>query len=257
MPRTTPYLLGFAVIGLSFSTATPAVERYEGVAYAPDDASLLYRETHYLYRDGDVEKRLVLYRCGDGTAFARKSLTEFPSASAPDVDFFDARLGYREGVSSNKEHRFAYYQRREDASLKQKELQLNADDVVDAGFDAYVRAHWNSISPRMPLHAAIVVPGKLTTVPVTITEANDGDPEVRHLLMRLDSWLRLVVQPISLEYQRSNRRLLAFRGIGTIRDASGRNLNVHIRFPPDQRTSIGFEDVITALHLPLSGKCSQ
>lgn len=232
------------------------MERYEGFAYAADNTALLYRETHWLYREGNVGKRLVLYRCADGTPFARKSITEFPSPWAPSFDFYDARLGYREGVSNEDGHRVAYYQTRKDAGPQRRQLELDGNDVIDAGFDAYVRAHWDQISPSVSLHAAIVVPGRLTTLPVTITEEDLGDPEVRHLRMRLNTWFRLIVPTISIDYERNGRRLAAFHGIGTIRDASGRNLNVHIRFPSDQRTtSIAPEELTAAQHVPLSTQC--
>ena len=40
-----------------------------------------------------VARRLVLYRCPDGRAFARKTVVERPAAQAPDFDFEDARDG--------------------------------------------------------------------------------------------------------------------------------------------------------------------
>lgn len=234
------------------------LERYGGNAYASEDGALLYTETHWLYRDGNVDKRFVLYRCADGTPFARKSVTETLSATAPDFDFFDARLGYREGVGSDGKHRFVYYQRRQDVSPSQRELQFDTDDVIDAGFDAYVRAHWDQISSDRSLHAAIVVPGRLSTVPVAITEEKSNDPEIRRLTMRLDSWFRFVTAPIYIDYQRSNRRLVAFQGIGTIRDVGGHNMNVRIRFPQDQhRTSVDSNDLVAAQHTPLRSTCNR
>jgi hypothetical protein len=246
--------VALTIIGLAGGAAC-AVDRYEGVAYARDSGSITYRETHWLYRDGGVARRLVLYRCADGTPFARKKLTELPSTVAPDFDFYDAGIDYREGVTGGGKHRLVYSQGPGDTTRRQRELDLGADDVVDAGFDAYIRVHWDAITPQVPLHAAIVVPGRLEALPVVITETGGSDPEVRHFVMRLDAWYRLIAPSMTLDYERSTRRLLAFSGVGMIRDASGRNLNVRIRFPAEQHESVGAEDLLAAERATLSTQC--
>ena len=243
-------------ICLSLQTTTAfAVERYEGVAYSPDNMAIAYRETHWLYREGDVDRRLVLYRCADGTAFARKRLTEFPSAAAPDFEFYDAGIGYREGVTGDGRHRTVFAQGPGALPLRQRELDLEADDVVDAGFDAYIRAHWGAITPRQPLRAAIIVPGRLEAVPVVISETRDGDAGLRRLVMRLDTWYGVIVPSRTLDYESDSHRLLAFRGIGMVRDVRGRNLDVRIRFPPERHESVGLQDVRAAEQEALSGTC--
>lgn len=231
-----------------------AVERYEGIATTPDSA-VAYRETHWLYSEGGLGRRLVLYRCADGTPFARKRLTEFPSAAAPDFEFYDAGIDYREGVKGAGGQRMVFAQGPGESTLRQRALVLGADDVVDAGFDAYIRAHWDAITPLQPLPAAIVVPGRLETVPVLITETASSDPGTRHFVMRLNTWYRFVVPSITLDYERGSRRLLAFRGIGTVRDSRGRNLSVRIRFPPEQSESADLEEVRAAEQAPLSTAC--
>lgn len=246
--------VALAIIGLAAGAAC-AVERYEGIAYARGSDSITYRETHWLYYDGGIARRLVLYRCPDGTPFARKQLTELPSATAPDFDFYDAGIDYREGVTGGAGQRLVYAQGPGDSARRQRELALGADDVVDAGFDAYIRAHWDAITPQVPLHAAIVVPGRLEAVPVVITETGTGDPEVRHLLMRLDAWYRLIAPSMTLDYERSTRRLLAFSGIGMIRDASGRNLDVRITFPAEQSVAVDAQDLRAAERTTLSTQC--
>ena len=257
MPRSAPLLTlaGWGVCLVLQAAMARAVERYEGIAYTPDGAEIAYRETHWLYREGGVDRRLVLYRCADGTPFARKRLTEFPSAAAPDFEFYDAGIDYREGVSGAAGQRTVFAQGPGESALRQRALELGADDVVDAGFDAYIRVHWDAITPQQPLRAAIVVPGRLETVPVLITETASSDPGVRRLVMRLDAWYRLVVPSITLDYERSSHRLLAFRGIGMVRDSRGRNLPVRIRFPPEQSESADLEQVRAAEQVALSTAC--
>ena len=256
MPRSDPSLIPAVLSMCLFMQAAVAhaVQRYEGIAYTPDGA-VAYHETHWLYREDGVDRRLVLYRCADGTPFARKWLTELPSAAAPDFEFYDAGIDYREGVKGATGQRTVFTQGPGESTFRQRALQLGADDVVDAGFDAYIRAHWDAIAPQQPLHAAIVVPGRLETVPVLITETASSDSRVRRLVMRLDAWYRLVVPSITLDYERSNHRLLAFHGIGMVRDSRGRNLPVRIRFPPEQSESADLDEVRAAERAALSTAC--
>jgi len=78
--------------------AAQQVLRQEGRAYAPADGRLLYRETHWLQGPPTARSRLVLYRCADGRAFARKWMTPQGSPQTPDFAFEDARNGYQEGL---------------------------------------------------------------------------------------------------------------------------------------------------------------
>ena len=257
MLRSVPSLAlaGWSACLLLAVTMACAAERYEGIAYSPDGAAVAYRETHWLYRDGGVDRRLVLYRCADGTPFARKRLTEFPTAAAPDFEFYDPGIDYREGVQGTGGQRTVFTQGPGASAFRQRALELGADDVVDAGFDAYIRAHWDAITPAQSLRAAIVVPGRLEAVPVVITDSGDSDSKVRRLVMRLDAWYRLVVPSVTLDYERSTHRLLAFRGTGMVRDSRGHNLQVRIRFPSEQRESVDLEDVSAAEHATLSTHC--
>ena len=62
------------VVGLLMALPVAAVEREDARALSRDDGRLLYREVHYRDRTGDVARRVVLYQCPDGVAFARKTV---------------------------------------------------------------------------------------------------------------------------------------------------------------------------------------
>jgi hypothetical protein len=88
--------------------AAQQVLRQEGRAYAPADGRLLYRETHWLQGPAAARSRLVLYRCVDGRAFARKWMTPQGSPQTPDFAFEDARNGYQEGLQGSATARTVY-----------------------------------------------------------------------------------------------------------------------------------------------------
>ncbi|WP_373848279.1 hypothetical protein, partial [Achromobacter insuavis] len=65
-------LLLALILPLAPLGAQAANEHYLGYAYAPHGGAERYREEHWVVRDGARQTRLVLYRCPDGAAFARK-----------------------------------------------------------------------------------------------------------------------------------------------------------------------------------------
>jgi hypothetical protein len=125
-------------------------ERFEGLAYERGTKHLIYKEVHLRYSEGAVARHLVLYQCPGGEVFARKELRETYGPMQPDFDFEDGRDGYREGVHSVNGSRQVYFQENRSAPLRAQPLPSTMPAVIDAGFDAYVRANWKHclLGPR-------------------------------------------------------------------------------------------------------------
>ncbi|MFQ6311308.1 hypothetical protein [Lysobacter capsici] len=225
-------IVSVAMLSLSAAVNACADERYEGVAYAPDSKRVLYRETHWRYSQDGVGQRIVLYRCPRGEAFARKVVTDSPSASAPDFGFVDARDGYEEGVWTRQGRRHVYTRKDTAAARKETALPERAGAVIDAGFDAMIRLRWDALSAGKPIAAPFLLPsrGSFLDFRIEPLEQGNGAASVRRLRMALDTWYGFAIAPIELRYAVADRRLLTFQGISTIRDQAGRYQNVRIEF---------------------------
>lgn len=205
----------------------------DGDARAPDRSRLLYREHHLIRQDGDrTVERLVLYRCPDGRAFARKRIDYRTSALAPDFTLVDAR-GHREGL------------RRQDGRI----LVWSGDDapralsspdgplVADAGFDEYLRRHWAAATSGKPQHIAFAVPtyGRSLAFKVRGQPARNATGPHRFEL-RLDGLLGRLAPAIRVEYD-DQRRLRRFVGLTNIRDARGEQVEAEIVFAGSPRAA--------------------
>ena len=92
-----PWLLLVFVLPSNMASANLRFE--EGIARDPDSHRSIYREQHWVRFSQQMPvERLVLYRCIDGTPFARKRVNYQPSAQAPAFEFIDVRKGYVEGL---------------------------------------------------------------------------------------------------------------------------------------------------------------
>ena len=97
--RPLPALVLLAAVVVAGPATAEPLRYEEGLARAPGGGALLYREQHWLrLREGRPLERLVLYRCPNGVAFARKQVDYRGSAPAPAFALEDARSGYREGL---------------------------------------------------------------------------------------------------------------------------------------------------------------
>lgn len=246
-----------ALLLLAFGTA-PAQVRYEGTAYRASSGALVYRETHWLYRDGGAGARLVLYRCPDGRAFARKTMREVPSAIAPDFDFVDARLGYREGVRMRGGAREVFHRESRASPLVVRPLPEVRGLVIDAGFDRYVVEHWERLA-KGRVTTPFLVPSRARALDFRIGDAVDARESgraVRRYRMVLAGLLGFALPPIELTYDVENKRLLRFRGPGTVRDPRGRLQALRVEFPePPTATGVTMAQVREATRMPLATSC--
>lgn len=257
-PRNAACVLMFA--GLLAPSAALALDRYEGSAFSVRDGSLLYRETHWRYQDRGRPARLVIYSCPDGTPFARKQVWTGQQPSAPDFEFVDARDGYREGVRRTGGRREVHVQATTRATPRSRAFETPANAVIDAGFDAFVRAQWPALARGDKVTAKFLLPSRQAFLGVGIRQVDAGAaatavPDQVRLRMSLDAWYGFAVPETTLTYLARDRWLRRFEGIGTIRDAKGRNQQVRIEFPQRPSTGVTPAQLAAALAVPLQRQC--
>ena len=245
------------VVLASTPTSATAATTNEGTAYRLDDGEAAYREIHMLYESGGKPARLVLYRCMDGSAFARRIVVERSGSATPDFDFIDGRTGYREGVRTTSRGREVYWQKSGTDAEINKTLDLPANAVIDAGFDTMIRTQWSQLASEAGISAKFLLPSALRFLKVHIDRVKTKHlVGVTHLRMKLDTWYGFAAPATELDYRSSDRRLLRFKGIGSIRDVLGRNLAVRIEFPGGlQGRQASASEIAAAQRLSLTGRC--
>jgi hypothetical protein len=233
---------------------------YRGYAYTLDDHRLLYTESHWLYEDKGVAHRLVIYSCPDGQAFARKWVDTAPGAPTPDVDMLDARTGYREGVRTQAGQREVFSQADAASPEKHAPIKNPQNAVIDAGFDAFVREHWDALSAAGVSPLPFLIPSQLRYVDFSAKMLRDEQSDgrgIRWFRLQLDGWYAFVLPHIDVAYDAQNHDLFEYRGLSNIRGSGNRNLTVTIQFPPaEHRADTGLADVERAAAMPLTGRCA-
>ena len=244
-------IVPLAAVACFASAAAPAAtERFVGDAYAPDNGQLLYREVHTV----GPQRQVVQYQCPDGKAFARKVLEGGGKVIGPDFSFFDARTGDAEGVRSVGGNR-SVYAKRGAAQEVAKPLPEKKDGVIDAGFDVYVRTHWDAVGKRND-GIPFLLPGRFAYYNVRLVDGQT-DGGVRRMTMKLDAWYAFAAPTVVLSYSLADRTLRRFEGMGSIRGENGKLRLVRIEFPPDKREgNVADAAVEEALTAKLDGRCT-
>ena len=232
--RVHPSILMSLLLLCPLLACAETIQRQEGRAYAASGSTLLYRETHWLQGSPHAQSRLVLYRCADGTAFARKWMTPQGSPQTPDFTFDDGRDGYQEGVRGDGTARTVFVRASTQATPQAQALTVPPQAVVDAGFDAAVRAHWAALQGGEAVAFQYLLPSRQRLVPLKLQRTGaitwQGQP-AQQLQMRLDAWFGFAIPAVTLVYASADQRLLQFTGTGNVRDRNGRYPQVRVEFP--------------------------
>lgn len=241
-----------ALVLLAPLGAVAANQHYLGYAYDSRDGAERYREEHWVVREGGRQLRLVLYRCPGGAAFARKWVRGAIDDPAPDFALYDQRDGYREGVDSRHGARYVYVQAHAGAPMQSQKLRAVDDAVVDAGFDAWLRANWQP--PAAPLR--FLLPSRLDWMPLTVQARDAAGQGERSFRLRLDAWYGFAAPALRVTYDSASRRLLRFEGPSNLRDGNGGTQTVRIEFPADAiRPPPSAQDMEAAAAMPLVSRC--
>ncbi len=226
-----------------------ALDYYEGLAYAKGSQTLLYREAHWLQDDGS---RLVLYLCPLGEPFARKQV--HGGGTAPDFDLVDARSGYREGVRTREGWREVYSRESANVTERRKRIAPDSVQVIDAGFDAYIRQQWGSMAPPAQRSVSFLVPSRLQVMDFRLSPSA-GAAGARSYRLGLDAWYGRALPSIAVTYSAGGEHLVRFEGIGNIRDGAGRYEPVRIEFLAERRRSASAAERERAAGATLASRC--
>jgi hypothetical protein len=258
-----PMLLLAATAAAENLPAVRSYASYDGTAIDARKGNVLYRESHFLALEGAaVRERLVLYRCADGTPFARKRvLSALGSPWLPEFDLTDARLGYREGVAARGSALEVYVQEPGATKTERETLdQAPADLVGDAGFDGFVQDHWEQLVAGDTVRFHFLVPSRLDYMGFKVRQVDEqriDDRPVRVFRLTLGGLLGLIVSGIDVSYDAESRILMRFQGLSNVRDADGDNYVARIDFPiTERRTESSDAALEAARSMPLTNRCA-
>lgn len=220
--------------GLSFcqlALADTAFTRVVGKAYDVKTGALLYRETHTLGKDG---MRKVEYSEPDGEVFGHKDIDFTTSKIAPSFTQENDRNGEKIKVDANSKNITIHYQANREAKDKVAKLTYEQGMIIDAGFDAFIKEYWNSLINDTKMDVKFIVPSRQTAVDFVVARSlcKPGTAQGAQCFSMTPQawWVKLLVDPIVVAYDPTNKRLLRFTGRGNVCNKNGDYPSVDIQY---------------------------
>lgn len=206
-----------------------------GEAFDAQSNELLYVEKHR-YVQGN--KHEVKYYDPQGKLFAQKLLNYGDYEQAPEFEQTNDLRGEWIKVTEHGTKLKVEYREDADAVVFDKRFDVSDDLLVDAGFDRYVKKHWNelvNLDQKRSIH--YLVPSRLTTVGFDVSKVDcltgTRESAVCFQIAPTSWWVSLAVDPIMVAYDPDNHNLLRFNGRGNIASTSGKyqTVDIHYQYP--------------------------
>ena len=211
MTRTTH--VAFAILALLPAAATATIQQEIATARDLESREVLFREQHIVrFDNGEPAERLVMYRCLDGQAFARKWVRYADTPSAPSFQLEDARSGYREGAEQTASGTRVRWT--PPGGSEASGLLPSGPLVADAGFDEWVRGYWAPLTQGKTLEMRFLVPSRLRAYEFDVSPIDSGSPELQAFRLQLGGWFGWLLPSIRRD------------------DAGEAPMQVRIDFPP-------------------------
>lgn len=221
------------------ATVVEDVQPYvTGKAFEPGSSTLLYIEEHYKVAD-TLHK--VVYLDPDKELVAEKLIDYSKNAYAPDVQVDDYRARRATTIEHGDEVCQVTIAGLDSVETKDTStFKPDKHDVMDAGFDNYVRKHWERLSQGETVKFRFMLPLRDSTIGLKVkprqceNEEDLNNKEAMCFRISPSNWLvSALAAPIDLVYERDTQRLLRFVGQGQLPDAKGRSMEVDLRYEYD------------------------
>ncbi len=236
-----PSLIAFSA-SIVFSQNLDLTEvAYRGDVYAGKDSIPLYTERGVEKHDkGKLMTAITRFINPQGELMAERSLDFNRFPFQPDYSLRDYRLGYEEGVVQQAQGLRVYFREKSGERLQEKYLKVPDPCVVDAGFNAYLKAHWPQLRQGKRVGFHLVIPARLDyfRFAAYIDSARSHRESlalkrsVSAVVIEPESRvLRVLLPPLVAYYAEDyGLRMVYYTGIASLNDDKGKALKVRIRY---------------------------
>lgn len=172
------------------------------------------------------EHQIYVNYTRNGGAFASKELDYSSNSFIPTVKQIDQRTGETRIAKTDQHQVQLSYQASAGKKVEISNLAIEDVDMVDAGFDTFVKAHWDrliageSLSINFGSIAHLKsLPLRIKSLPINKCSQQKNAPPAQHCFsVDIDnSLLRLLLSNIKISYD-NNKRLVQFSGVVNLQD---------------------------------------
>lgn len=213
-------------------------KNYTGSAFQLGGNKMLYVEKHHEINDaaGKHIKTVTQYMDPEGKEIARRTLDFSKSHITPDFVFEDYRSGYMEGASFQAGNKIKIFHRAlRTEPVMEKIIAKPTMAVIDGGFNYLVRSKFNEIVAGKIISFQFISAARLDYYQFRVRKEQEyvskGKDLVKIILEADNSLLRLILDPITITYDKATKRIISYEGISNIPANSSKNYSVKLLYP--------------------------
>ncbi len=230
------FLIILLILSSTQAFAETRTNERTGYAHDLDSDTLIYTETHLeTYEDNRIVSDKVTYKNAAGDVIAEKQVDYTENNTMPDFSLTNYVTGHQESASKQTSELTIAFAKNNSEDKKSKTIPLPDIGIIDAGFDQFIISNWEALVNEERLVRKMLIPSMRQFIEFRIyQEKIDTEQQRRILKVEPDSFLfRFLGDPLVLEYDMAQPKLLLFKGTSNMRDEKGKNLQVSISFPID------------------------
>lgn len=217
------YILFICTV-ISYSTLANTIS-YWATAIDLQTNQIIYREKHTETYSGNIPTSfLVQYFKPNGQEFATKRVQFVNTNYDPDINLSYPNLGYNEFTKHLKENTYRVgHTKKSTRTIQYKELSVNRTAVIDNGFDLYIKENMPLLKQGKYLHFDYIAPARLAYYHFRLKPSAITSTRITIKIESDNMLIRLLTQPIIVEYDTIQNRLISYQGITNIPKKSGGN----------------------------------
>lgn len=202
-----------------------------GVARGADDAKIRYIEHHQYLDDGS---HIIRYYDASDSLLLEKEIAYPGLPQHPTIRQLDPRSNVLTTVTRDPSGEHATITRAQEQESDSFSFALSEDIVIDAGFDQYIRAYWDSFTDTPDQTVRFAVPGQNRLIKMRISRTGVS-AEGATFRIKPENWVvRLLLPEIRLNYD-GKRLLKRYEGFSNLKPENTSGRDVVITFDHYER----------------------
>lgn len=179
--------------------------------------------------DSQSKNALTIIYWNNGKKIAQKNLRYGEDFTRPAVEQIDSRSGEQRIAIIDGKNLTMKYQASQADKMKSTSVPLKDVDIVDAGFDYFIRQHWDKLQSGKGIDVKFASMAHQKVLPLRIRHLSDQKchdlnstiKEHHCYQVEIDNaFLRLLLGNIKLAYDKQ-QRLITYKGTVNIEDSAG------------------------------------
>lgn len=229
-------LMSALLLCATLANAETGSRQFYGYAYDLKSNRYIYTEVHnQKVENGKWMGGTIDYYSADGTLFGKKTLdfTQDPFVPVYRLDLL--KSGYMEGVTRASGpieliKRVSKGEEEETESVKKQPMM-----VADSGFHSFIVANLPELLSGKKVAFKFVVAGNLDAFKFSVQRIADTQYDgvkAARFIVKPDSLISLLVDPLEVTYNVEQKKLLEYRGVSNVHDpATGKAYVARIVYP--------------------------